>query len=56
MTCLQNQVHIKKIILLSANDLVTQQSVIDMVPKLKQQLPDVSFGAGTDYNFTELNN
>ncbi len=55
LLCQQNRINIKYIILFSIGHPVTQQDVIDYVPQLKQQLPNVLIGAGTDYNFTELN-
>ncbi len=55
LICLQNRIHIKKIILLSEGHFVTSQAVIDYSPRIKEQLPRVLIGAGTDYNFTELN-
>ena len=55
MLCLQNRIHLKKIILLSEGRLVTSQAVIDFTSRIKEQLPGVLIGAGTDYNFTEIN-
>ena len=55
MIALQNRIHIRKIILLSESQLVTNQTVIDSSPGIKAQLQDTQIGAGTDYNFTELN-
>ena len=52
---LQNQVKVKSIILLSENMPVTNQAVINYVHGMKSQLPTVMIGAGTDFNFTELN-
>ncbi len=51
----QNRLHIKHLLLLSAQKLVTSQSLIDYIPQLKTQLFRVKIGIGTDYNFTELN-
>jgi hypothetical protein len=53
--CLQNRVKIKSILLLSAKKPVTDQLVIDKVLEIKKSFPKVQVGAGTDYNFTELN-
>ncbi len=52
---LQNRINIKQIILLSENKPVTHQAVIDVSQHIKAQLPKVFIGAGTDFNFTELN-
>lgn len=53
--CQQNKVKVKKLLLLSHNGLVTGQRIIDHAPVIKQTLPKVSLGAGTDYNFNEIN-
>lgn len=53
--CLQNKVRLRKVLLLSANGLVTRQEVINEIPRLKQALPNIPFGAGTNYNFNEIN-
>jgi D-apionolactonase len=45
----------KRIILFSASELVTHQRLINHAPKIKQLLPGMAVGGGTDYNFTELN-
>jgi hypothetical protein len=53
---LQNRVHIKNVLVLSMNKPVTEQSVIDhVIRKCKSQIPELSWGAGTDYNFNDLN-
>lgn len=49
-----NQV-IKQIILLSAGRATTAQELINKVESLKKLFPSVKFGAGTDYNYRELN-
>ena len=48
-------VWIKKIILLSRDSLTTDQQLIHHAPTIKSKWPDIKIGAGTDYNFTELN-
>ena len=53
--CQQNKVRLRKVLLLSANGLVTGQRVIDETGALKVALPRVLFGGGTNYNFTEIN-
>ncbi|MEZ4901711.1 MAG: hypothetical protein R2822_08120 [Spirosomataceae bacterium] len=53
--CEQNKLNIRYLILFSSQSLTTPQTIIDYVPFLKQQLPKVKIGVGTDYNFTELN-
>ncbi len=55
LLAVQNRIHIKIIMLFSENKPVTNQAVIDFVPQLKEKFPNIIFGAGTDYNFTELN-
>ena len=48
-------VRIKKIILLSRDSLTTDQQLINHATTIKANWPNVKIGAGTDYNFTELN-
>jgi hypothetical protein len=53
---LQNRVRIKSILLLNVNRPVTAQAVIDHVSnQYKKLLPKVLWGAGTNYNFNDLN-
>jgi len=52
---LQNRVRIKNISLFSIGKPVTDQRVINEIAPLKKELTQVAFGAGTDFNFTELN-
>ena len=51
----QNKVRIKKALLLPTNGLVTSQAIIDRLHLLKSAFPQVLFGAGTNYNFNEIN-
>jgi hypothetical protein len=53
--CQQNKVRLKKVILFQHNALVTGQHLIDAAGKLKRTFPRVSFGAGSNYNFNEIN-
>ncbi len=53
--CRQNRLNVKHLLLFSPQGLVTPQPLIDIIPALKEQLPSVKIGIGTDYNFTELN-
>lgn len=53
--CLQNKVKLRKILLLQVNSLVTGQEIIDQVPAIKAAFPRVPVGAGTNYNFNEIN-
>ena len=55
MVCRQNRVNLRKVLLLSARALVTSSGVIDKVSILKDTLPNVLVGAGSDYNFNEIN-
>jgi hypothetical protein len=53
---LQNRVRIKSILMFTENKPVTEQAVIDhVIRECKPLMPLVSWGAGTDYNFTDLN-
>lgn len=53
--CLQNRVRLYKVLFLSAGKDVTDETIIQSLPKYRSTLPLVLFGAGTDYNFTEVN-
>lgn len=55
LLCQQNKVKVKKVLLLRDNGIITRPEVIGLVSTLKGSLPKVSFGAGTNYNFNELN-
>ncbi len=55
MLCLQNRLVLESVLLLQEGKPATPQYIIDYTPAIKQQLPGVKFGAGTDYNFRELN-
>jgi D-apionolactonase len=55
MLCLQNRLAIESVLLLHAEKPSTPQNIIDYSSTIKQQLPQVKLGAGTDYNFRELN-
>lgn len=53
--CLQNGVKAEKILLLSRNHMVTDAAVIKDISQFKEAFPGVLFGAGTNYNFNEIN-
>ncbi|HEU5145081.1 MAG TPA: hypothetical protein VFT90_00130 [Chryseosolibacter sp.] len=53
--CQQNKVRLKKVLLLDAYGMVTGKKIIAEVPALKRIFPRVLFGAGTNYNFNEIN-
>jgi D-apionolactonase len=53
--CQQNRLKISNLMLFSSQSLSTSQVLIDQIPSLKQALPNVKIGVGTNYNFTELN-
>ena|ERR1700754_304655 len=53
--CHQAKAEISTVVLLSKNELVTQQQLIDHIGIIKAQLPGISIGVGTDYNFKEIN-
>jgi D-apionolactonase len=53
--CLQNRVRIKKILLLSEGKPSTDPAVIAHALTFKNLLSNVLWGAGTDYNFVDLN-
>ncbi|HYG18949.1 MAG TPA: hypothetical protein VD816_08465, partial [Ohtaekwangia sp.] len=51
----EKQMPIKTLILLGKDRNVTDQAIIDRVPSIKAHMPSVLVGAGTDYNFAQLN-
>lgn len=51
----QNRLRIANLLLFSSQRLTTPQELINQIPYLKSQLPNVKIGVGTNYNFTELN-
>jgi len=53
--CQQNRLNIKYVLLFSSTSLVTTPAIIAAIPHLKKSLPNVQFGVGTNYNFTEFN-
>ncbi len=53
--CLQNKVKLRKILLLPNHGMVTGQQMIDQAGRLKESFPNVLIGAGTNYNFNEIN-
>ena len=53
--CQQNKIRLKKVLLLQANGMVTAQKVLNEMSVLKTAFPRVLFGAGTNYNFNEIN-
>ncbi|HEX5171739.1 MAG TPA: hypothetical protein VFW11_21320 [Cyclobacteriaceae bacterium] len=53
--CVDKKYPIKQINVYSATHLTTAQETIDFIVQLKSRIPKVKFGAGTDFNFTELN-
>ena len=53
--CQQNRVRLRKVLLLQARGMVTDQNVIDALEPLRAFFPKVQFGAGTNYNFNEIN-
>lgn len=55
VVCLQNRLRLRKILLLRNNGLVTGQQLIDHTSWLKERFPRVLVGAGTNYNFNEIN-
>jgi D-apionolactonase len=53
--CLQNRVRLSKVLLLTEGKEATSREVIQFIPDLKKSFPQIEFGVGTDYNFTEIN-
>ena len=53
--CLQNRVKLRKVLLLQTGRLVTGQAVIGEARQIRNAIPGVPVGAGTDFNFNEIN-
>lgn len=53
--CHQLKADVKSMLLLSKNELVTSQQLIDHIWAIKEQFPGVMIGVGTGYNFKEIN-
>jgi hypothetical protein len=53
--CLHNRVRVYKIVILSEGKSVTSEEAIAYIHQLKGYLPKVLFGAGTDFNFKDIN-
>jgi hypothetical protein len=53
--CLQNRLTLKRLLLLGDMDPVTPQAIIEQASSLKSYFPKTHFGAGTNFNFQQLN-
>jgi hypothetical protein len=53
--CRQNRIEVEEILLLSRHQMVTDEAVMQDIPGFKKTFPGVLFGAGTNYNFNEIN-
>jgi D-apionolactonase len=53
--CLQNRLRLRSIILLSKDKLVSDEKIFSALPSLRASFKGVKIGAGTNYNFTEIN-
>jgi len=53
--CLQNRLTLKRVLLLGDDDAVTPQAILDQASSLKTHFPKTPVGAGTNYNFQQLN-
>jgi hypothetical protein len=51
----QQRATTRQILVLTAGALVTHQGLIDYVSEIKNQFGDIRIGAGTNFNFTEIN-
>ncbi len=51
----KERVPVRKITLLSKRELTTREHHLEFIPLLKSMFPTAAVGAGTDFNFTELN-
>lgn len=55
LLCQQNEIRPARVLVLALNALVTQPGALDGIERLKNGLRNARVGAGTDYNFTEIN-
>ena len=53
--CLHHRIQPEYILLLSEGHPVTAPEAIDCIPMIRAACPDAKIGAGTDFNFTEIN-
>jgi D-apionolactonase len=53
--CLQNRLRINSVLLLSKDRMVTDEKIFSAMSSLKQGIKEIKVGAGTNYNFTEIN-
>jgi hypothetical protein len=53
--CQQNRLNLHSIVVFSDEQQVTSQDVIAFTSTIKERMPLVKVGGGTDYNFTEIN-
>lgn len=53
--CQQNRVRLSKVLLLKHEGMVTDQEMTGSLEELREIFPNVRFGAGTNYNFNEIN-
>lgn len=51
----RERIPVRKVTLLSKNELTTKDLHILFIPLLREMIPGAEFGIGTDFNFTELN-
>lgn len=55
MLCQQNRVRPRRVLVLSQGALVTKPRALDAIQRLRNGLRNARIGAGTDFNFTEIN-
>jgi hypothetical protein len=55
LLCQQNKVKVKKLLLIPSNGLVTRNESIMELRRMRDVMPKLSLGAGTNYNFNEIN-
>jgi hypothetical protein len=55
LLCEQNGVRPQRVVVLSKGALVTRENALDGIQRLRNGLRNARIGAGTDYNFTEIN-
>ena len=55
LLCQQNKVKVKKLLIIPFNGLVTRNESIKELRRIREAMPKLSLGAGSNYNFNEIN-
>jgi hypothetical protein len=55
LLCQQNKVKVKKLLVIPSNGLVTRTESIREARRIRETMPKIKVGAGSNYNFNEIN-